>query len=65
MTCFVACLVFIPAYIFIAEGLSNALQVRNPDQRRLVFGAVIIPLTALVAFLEWRTGYYALRERSS
>lgn len=60
--CFVVGLALLPLFIFLAEWVSDQLQIRNTGQRRLVFGAITIPAIFLLAFWEWRSGAGVLQE---
>ena len=48
----------IPAFIFAGERLSDYLHIEVAGQRRMVFGAIMIPSVLLISWFVWRMGSY-------
>jgi hypothetical protein len=55
---FVFMLCLIPVYIFVGERVSDYLHIEAESQRRLVFGAIVVPSILGISYFIWRFGRY-------
>jgi len=60
---FFCTLALIPAFIYIGERIADSYHIDDPGTKRLIYGAVFIPVAMVIAFWNWRSGSYALRQR--
>jgi hypothetical protein len=59
----VACVLPLPLYVWVGIKICEAYNISDDSTQDWVYMAMAGPTVLLIAFWEWRTGTYALREK--